>query len=361
MDQNLSPAEAIKKLAEIVEILRAKNDPAHLQLALGSLGKEYLRNGDTLKGLTCFDEAVSLAQQVGDMQSEALHTGNQGYALAQIGNFDMALRALRRAQSLGRRVNQSSIVYDSLMAMASLEINRDNPDQAVDYLQEAPEIAQESGEARREFNAMTALAQAHWETGALEDAIRHYQAGLELSLRMSSPDDEMECCDRLAHLHHQAEDFAEESRVLQQAIQHHPAGAAGQPAGWHLRLGDACLELEDWPAAAAAYRRALTLAVEQAAPAAITRALGGLSVVASEQGNLNEAHQFAFQAVEASLESTDVELYAQQLIMLAFAQRDLGQVDEAAAAARQALQIFVQNENFSAEQRVRRFLEELTS
>lgn len=357
MNASLSNEDAIQNLSEVVETLRAKNDPARLQLALGTLGKALMRSGDMLKGLTCFDEAAAIAQQLGDVQSEALHSGNQGFALAQIGNFDMALRALRRAQSLGRRVNQPGIVYDSLLAMASVEINRDNPDQAVDYLQEALEIAQENGDAQREVNALMALAQAYWETGEIEASVGQYQAAFDLATRLGKTDLETECCDRLASLYHRLEDFRAECAILRQAIAKLPA--EGAAPGWFLRLGDASLELDEWSDADQAYRQAYSLAGEQANLPAMSRALGGLSVVNAEQDRLVEAHDYALQAVQAAQPGENADLYAEQLILLAFSKRDLGHTDQAAETAHQALQIFIQTENFAAEQRVRRFLDEL--
>jgi tetratricopeptide (TPR) repeat protein len=360
MDQTPSNAEVIQKLTRIVESLRAQNDTTRLHLALAGLGKEFMRSGAVLKALSCFDEAVPLAQQLGDLESEALHTGNQGSALVQIGNFDMALRALRRAQSLGRRTNQPAVIYDALVAMASLEINRENPDQAVDYLREAMEVAQDSGDANRELNAAIGLAQAHWETQALEDAIAQYRAALDLSMQLGRLDAEMECCDRLSALYHLTEDFSEESAILQQAIQRIELSAGdGMPPAWLLRLGESYLQLGQWDSAEKAFLRALPLGIEQANLAAITRALGGLSVGCAEQGRLAESYEYAQKAVRSAEQSDQPDLYAEQLILLAFAERDRGCHDQAVAAASRALEVFVQTENFAAEQRVRRLLDDL--
>jgi tetratricopeptide (TPR) repeat protein len=361
MDQTPSNAEAIEQLTRVVEALRARNDSAHLHLALGNLGKEYMHSGAVLKALVCFDEAVAIAQKLGELEAEALHTGNQGSALIQIGNYDMALRSLRRTQSLGRRVNQPSIVYDTLVAMASLEINRENADQAVDYLREALELAQEAGDAHRELNASTGLAQAHWETGEIDAAIEQYRAALELSFTTSNLEVELECCDRLATLYHQSEAYADECAILRQAIQRGQAGAGeGISAGWFLRLGEACLQQEDWAGAKQAFLDTLPLGAEQTNSAAVTRALGGLSVVSAELGELAEAYDFAQKAVQSSEQSDQPDLYAEQLILLAFCERDQEHLDQAAATAQRALDIFIQTENFSAEQRVRRLLDELS-
>ncbi|HEX9030030.1 MAG TPA: tetratricopeptide repeat protein [Anaerolineales bacterium] len=356
----LPEEDSIAVLRQQVEAARLKPDLPGLSSALGALGRALLTNRNPLEGLTCFDEAVHIAQETGDAEAEARHLGNQGIALAQIGNYGLAVRSFRKAYGIAQRLGHPPLIYDTLIHIAELEKDRENYEGALSSLEEALQIAEEKGNEGPQLKVHLLLGNIHWKLEEFDPAVDHYQAALRLATALEDNQAKLESLHNLGALAKSRGETAQAVTYYQQAreIQVEGENPRLDLILW-AQLGDALLDSGNIPQAMDAYHKALHIAHDLEDGPSEARLLGSLGIVQAELGDQDGSAQSADRAVALARETGQVQLLGEQLLLQAYAYYDLDRMDVAQSACLEAVGIFEKIEASSLLDRANDLLEEI--
>ena len=339
----LAPTEELsaEELLEAVEAAERRNDLPALNVALGTLGRALLRTGQTLPALARFEQGLKVAQQLDDRESGARHLANQGLALAQIGNYGLAVRAMRKAHNFAQQLQHEPLLYETVLQLAELELARQSPESALGLLEEALQIAERRANVPRQARVRIKLGEVYWRLEEYTEAEAHYQAALRMSADAGEVEAQRDCLHDLGVMARSRGQAAQAAAHFRQALDLQPAD---QNRSRYLslvsNLGGSALDLEEFPAAQAAYEKALELARSLGDRPAEVRALGGLSLVEAERDHANQSLALATEAVEAARTLEQPQLLGEQLMILAFACQNLGQIEAAQAACGEAIETF---------------------
>ncbi len=153
-----------------------------LLLTLASIAHQL---GDQDRGLDLIDQSIALLQRAGGATrvelADALRL--RGSILEQAGEYEAARAELERALELHRASEgESSAVAADLVQLASLDLNAEQPDTAVEALEQALEIVRQEGRVRGPNTDPAViegqLAMARRQQGRLDEARDLYEGSL---------------------------------------------------------------------------------------------------------------------------------------------------------------------------------------
>src|SRR3970040_1233482 len=113
--------EKINQLQSAIEAARQEKASSQLWLLQRKLGQHFLEQGDAPKALTEFNEALKTVSKGDDKESLAQLLGFRGIALKEIGNFSLALQAIRKSHATAKEIRHDALTCDALIQMAILK------------------------------------------------------------------------------------------------------------------------------------------------------------------------------------------------------------------------------------------------
>ena len=173
--------DGITVLTRAVDAARMLQDQAREEALLGQLGRALMaeRNWDAAR--VRFEEALSLAQDIGNRQGEASHLGNLGHILLEQLQKEEAARHFQMALKLAREIRDAQIegrVSASLGLLRLTSRTRDAILEATSDFNTALGIARQIGDRRGEASHLGCLGLAH----------ELLSGGLSLSAFVTGPD-----------------------------------------------------------------------------------------------------------------------------------------------------------------------------
>ena len=154
-----------------------------LTSALVRQSREAREAGQLPKALTLADRAIATAQGLGDSGGEGLATQDKALLHADLDQFDEALRAFKRVETLGRASGNALLISLGLRGGGGLLLGAGRLDEALVLLKEADPVSANS-EPQIHLGVLSSLAIAHLAQGQLAEgtAILGRIAPLEQSL-----------------------------------------------------------------------------------------------------------------------------------------------------------------------------------
>lgn len=320
-------------------------DLAAQNTLLGELGRALLRQDDSLPALACFEKGLKVAQQLDDKPSGARHLANQGLALAQIGNFGLAMRAYRKALGFAADLADAPMQYDLLFHMAELERARQSPENALGHLDEALAIAERHRSLNRIQRVRAAMGQISLDQEEFEEAREHFEAALSLAREIGDVGEQSICLNALGGLARSRRDpsaaagFFAQALALPAETQSSRLRLALLAQFADLRFGQGDLEISRQM-----FSEALALSRQLGDQASETRLLGSLGLIAADQGDPGQALALANEAVALARQLADPVLQGEQLLYQAMALADHDRVEDALTACDAAIVDFEQVE-----------------
>jgi CHAT domain-containing protein/tetratricopeptide (TPR) repeat protein len=140
------------------------------QNALGNLGWDYYKLGDSERALATLLDAEKRADQIGDLSDQASWLTDAGYIYMDAGNFSLAEQSFLHALDLERQVKSKEDIYNVLRVLARLSLQTENIEKANAYAQQALDIARQSGNRLDELYPMLVQGQAAARRGESQEA-----------------------------------------------------------------------------------------------------------------------------------------------------------------------------------------------
>jgi len=160
---------------------REANNATQICLFLKKCGQIYLEKEDAPKALTCFEEALQIAKQIQEKETEAQLFGYKGLALKMLGNYGMALESFQKSNGIASSLHQPVLVCDALMQMAVLETDLNENQKAVDNLVQALEITEKNSDSQRKMRILSLLGDNYYALGDFDKAEKYYLTAYEIA------------------------------------------------------------------------------------------------------------------------------------------------------------------------------------
>ncbi|AKB57145.1 tetratricopeptide repeat protein [Methanosarcina barkeri] len=165
-------------------------DKGNHGVILGSMGIAYKDLGEPKKAIEYYEQALKIAQEIGNRQNEGVWLGNLGNAYSYLGVSKKAIeyyeQALKIAQEIGDRRNEG--VWFGTMGNAYIYLGETK--KAIEYHEQALKIAQEIGDRRNEGVWLGNLGIAYMDLGKPKKAIEYYEQALKICKEMGGRRDE---------------------------------------------------------------------------------------------------------------------------------------------------------------------------
>ncbi|MFY9558658.1 MAG: CHAT domain-containing protein [Terriglobales bacterium] len=374
------PRAGLPKFEQALALFREKGDRRGEAISLGQIGNCYERLGDYPRALEYLRRGLAMKQELGDRLEEGKTLSNLGLVFWDMGDYTKAIDHLTRGLQIAREtgdkrlegtaLNNLGLVYDeqgdyrrslenyhqALESHRAIKFAQGETDtlgniggvylllgqyrQARDYYQQALAI-----DERLKLNPSVSLdlgnlALCQLGLGQPEEAIRTFDRALAIAREASLKKDEADWHKGKgsALLRLGKYDLAREEYILaldtyeQSGLKRELIEALNDDGTLHVQLGDIASGEKD-------FRRAIELARSIGHPRGVTINLIALGDLEWRRQRFDQAAALYQEAFERAREAEDQGSMANSLLLLAFALRDQGRIEEAVPKARQALEI----------------------
>jgi CHAT domain-containing protein/Tfp pilus assembly protein PilF len=346
--------------------------------ALNELGVLQVSLAEVRSALASCEQALSLSSEAGDAGREALSHNNLALAYQASGELDQALDHYQRALALWKGVNNIADQGRVLYSMGILHRDRGELDEAFRYLSEALPLRHAAGHSLGEIYTLLALAVVHQGRGEMEKASDRLQQAMELD-RSTGGKAEGPVLATEAQFHGHRGEFGQALSCLLAARDiYRRTGNAGYEVRVLHQLGFLYLDLGDLDGAQEAFSQGLELVADnnsegearflsslgwslylrgdtEAAleslkkaldlsrridlPSATAQTLNQIGVIDVETGRAQEGLRLLQEELALRRKSGERAGEAKSLLDNGRAWQALGDLDQAAAAFRSALEL----------------------
>ena len=161
---------------------------------LGNLGNAYADLGETRKAIEYYEQALTIAREIGDRRGEGSRPGQPGQCLRRPGRDSQGHRVLRAGpghlpRDRGPKGRRRSTWATWALAYADLGETR----KAIEYYEQALTISREIGDRRGEGADLGNLGLAYADLGETRKAIEYYEQALAIAREIGDKQNEGEC------------------------------------------------------------------------------------------------------------------------------------------------------------------------
>ncbi len=160
----------IEKLGKAIAIARELRDERSFGNLLGDYARALAANGELTDALAIGEQALSIAENLHDTKSEAMHLALLGEIRASLQDNIAAIDLLEKSRALMLQLDQPTHVATTMVNVAHVYAQIGQFDQSLTYSQEALEIRRGLKDGRGISNALSAVGSVQQSLGNLADA-----------------------------------------------------------------------------------------------------------------------------------------------------------------------------------------------
>ena len=176
------------RFADVEALARATLTLGPHAAALYHLGRALSATGEPREALTCYEQALDLWREAGDLGNEAVTLSSIGLVYNHLGGRQQALtyyqQALPTLRELGDRYGEST----TLNNIGHVHKEWGDLRWALTYFQQSLPIAREVGDRAGEAVTRFNIAMIHRENGDLDQAIGELELVVDLDRQVEHPD-----------------------------------------------------------------------------------------------------------------------------------------------------------------------------
>ena len=176
----IHPRERMHWLEAAVSAAREIGDPAEGS-ALGNLGNVYAAIGEPRRAIECYQQALTIAREIGDRRGEGNALDSLGLAYGTLGETHRAIEFFHQHLAVAREIGDRRGESNALGGLGWANHRLGEVRRAIEFHQQALAIAREIGDRRSELVGLGNLGNAHLALGEPCDAIEFYQQDLAIA------------------------------------------------------------------------------------------------------------------------------------------------------------------------------------
>ena len=333
--------EWVTALKAGIHAARQQNERHDESVHLSSLGLAYTNLGQVDKAIEYYEQALTIAHEIGDRFSEGSQLGNLGLAYADLGQVAQAIEYYEQALAIDREIGDRRGEGSQLGNLGLAYADLGQVDKAIEYHQQALIIARVIGDRRGEGSQLGNLGLAYADLGQVDKAIEYHQQALIIARVIGDRRGEGS---QLGNLGLAYADLGQ----VDKAIEYHQqaliiARVIGDRRGEGSQLGNlglAYADLGQVDKAIEYHQQALTIAREIGDRFSEGNILGNLGNVYLTLGQLEHAINYCEQSLAIAREISNRRIEGEQLKNLGKIYGTLEKKQQAMEHYQQALAIF---------------------
>ncbi|MEL7330211.1 MAG: tetratricopeptide repeat protein, partial [Cyanobacteria bacterium J06559_1] len=255
-----------------------------------NIGSVYEFIGDKTEALTYYNQALTLAREIGDRSGESVVLNNMGGTYSALGEPEKALENYNQALAIRQQIgdvggeastlNNIGLIYDLL----------GEPEKALAYYNQALPQLRQVGDRAAEAKAIGNIAIVYQGLNRTEDALTYFNQALTLAREINDPANEATMLNNIGTVYSAMGEKEKALTFYTQALPlRRQTGNKGGEAVTLNNTGNIYLALDDPAEALTNYSQALVLSRQIGDRAGEAVTLNNTAVAYKQQGNLPEA------------------------------------------------------------------------
>ncbi len=172
--------EALEYLQQALTFQELRDEPQLHSYTLVDISRCYEALGSLDEALSYVSQGLKLAEEIENRTGVASALDNLGALHIERGNLQEAQDCLDRSLWMKREMNERVGQMMTQLCRSTLFMKQDKPDLAVRVLEEALELAKDTGSKTGLYQAHLALAEAFEKTSDLAKSLEHYKAYVQV-------------------------------------------------------------------------------------------------------------------------------------------------------------------------------------
>lgn len=290
----LAANERIRWLLAGLQASQRLENPETTQAHLGNLGLAFYELGNFTSAIQYFEDALKLAEQIGDQFHQGAWLGDLGNIYSMQGEYKKAIEYYERHLQIAREIKDERGEGHALANLGVSFAFLGDTAKALENYHQFRDLAVRRGDRRDESQALLNIGLAYYDLGELDQANTCLEAALLIANELGDPLTQALAMGGLADIDIDQKVFHAAIQTLQNALEilkniHHDVGT-------ELRLlqslGNAYNACADYPKALDTYTYQQNLAEAVGAKASICSALANQASIHRQVGNLSLAFEF---------------------------------------------------------------------
>ena len=333
MDQAFTCFQQVRELGEQTENYALECD------AFSSMGMVQLETGDPAAAIENFNAALKIARKNDDRVREMKQLSGLGNTYLHIAGEDEALHYFGQALEIAREIEDEQSRAGFLNNMALIHENEKQHEKSRELFEKVRVITNQIGDLRGELNALRHLINLYSGDNQSTDLILVFlKRAIALSEQLGDMPSFRAYTDALILVLLAVNQNQEALEWIDQELSDAEIDQFPQrKMELLINRGNACFDGKQFEDAEDAYGKAFVIARNLEDQAVKARLHGRLGAAAAELGNLAKAEEHAQKSLEIAQEIENQRLIVEQKVMLAFVNRDQGNISKAVAMCDDAL------------------------
>ena len=169
------PQVYLKRCREEYQAASANGDQKKVAVAQANLGYALINVGKHDEGLFQFDQAIELAETLGDVDLQTYCMGTKFSAYQTVGRLPDAYQTAVSIQTLAEEQNNDRTKCDAILNQGSILLESGEPMLALERFETAKALAQELADKEREMNALGMMGNYALHIAATDQALAYFQ------------------------------------------------------------------------------------------------------------------------------------------------------------------------------------------
>lgn len=195
-----------------------------------------LRSSDPVRAIELGDRGCALAGQIGDLEAEAICRQTLANAYIVAGQYVDALRELRAANEINRKLGNGQREAACLSNMAIIHLNLGNLGKSLENHLLALQLRESLADSMGIANSLNNLGVLYTELGNPQQALNHYTASLDMKRRLGLTDRLAVNINNMAICHRELGDTLLARQLFEQSLESYRA--QGDLEGEAMVLGN---------------------------------------------------------------------------------------------------------------------------
>lgn len=328
-------AQKVQELAEKAGDLAVKAD------ALATQGQVLIDTREEVQSLVKLNEALDIVTKLGDKRREMNLKGALGNYSLTTASWDQARAYFEQARTLALELEEKEYEMGFNGNLGGLMELRGELNQAGAAFEEIYTYMKETGNKDGEIQALRHLVQISTKANNDQGIIQYCQAGVEAAKGISS-DHSFYFYEILIPALNKTNQFDELQLTLADAVvEARIAKNRDKEAVFILSLGESYFATGKLEPALETYKQALAVVLRVQKLIDAAHVNGRIGVVLAEMGQPEAAIQYHQASIELARKNEVPRLEGEQLVMLAMAHQDLGDIEKALSYGEQAFEVYV--------------------
>jgi CHAT domain-containing protein len=308
------PRQAFERLERALSMQQVMGDVQAEALTSGQIGRAHLLLGEARKSLEYYKEPLALWRKLGNRSREALTLHNTGRAYENLGEYQKAMEHYFQALALYQALQDRREEAEELNSVGYLNLRLGEWKKALDYCGQALSLWLATGDRRREAYALGNIGVAYASLNETQKALDHYHRALKLHQEVGNRRFEAATLENIGDLHAESADHRKALEYYEQALQlQRNIGNSWGEASALCSIGLAYYSLGATEKAMEYFNQSLSLyRILGSYRRGEARALYGIARVERDQGDLIEARR-RIEAALSLVESVRADAGGQEL------------------------------------------------